>query len=122
MQLHTQAIGFSLTEAILGHVDEKIQGALAPASHHVVGVTIRLDDVNGKRGGIDKRCRVVAELRGAKIVTVQAVSSDLYTAISKAANRIKHATARALKRRKARERKDPQRPGAFGEHLDLLLA
>ena len=118
MRIYTDAINFPLTEAIREHVEREVRSALRPIGKVVTRVTARLKDVNGDRGGEDKRCRVVAELNRGRTVIVEAVSRDLYAAVRKARARLRRAALRALKRPFARERDSQQRPGSFGEPLE----
>jgi ribosomal subunit interface protein len=113
MWIEIRALGFALTDAIRAHADSRLAAALRPFTGGVVRVTARLEDVNADRGGVDKRCAVVAHLRGRETVVADAVHEDLYAAIDHAADRARRAVRRLLARRIARERKDPQRPGAL---------
>ena len=113
MLIDTRAIGFSLTDAIARHAEDRVGSALRPFARRVLKITVRLDDVNGSRGGVDKRCGVVAALRRHGVQVAEAVDADLYRAIDAAAARIRRSVSRAAKSRLARERRDPQRPGAL---------
>jgi ribosome-associated translation inhibitor RaiA len=113
MLIDTRAIDFPLTEAIQGHVESQVQAALGPVAGRVMKVTARLEDVNAGRGGIDKRCTLVAALRRRVVLTVEATSADLYAAVTEAAGRIRRSALHTLRRRTARDRKDPQRPGTL---------
>jgi ribosomal subunit interface protein len=114
MQIDTRAIGFSLTEAIRRHVESRVESALAPVTGWVTGVTARVEDVNADRGGIDKRCGLVASLQGGRgVVVAEALNADLYAAVDAAAGRLRRSAVRAVSRPMARERHDPQRPGAL---------
>ncbi len=113
MFIDVRAIGFPLTDAILRHVESRLEAALGPFARSVVTVTVRLQDVNASRGGIDKRCGVVVALRGRGVVTAEVTDGDLYAAVDAVARRARRAVKRAVKRHLSRERKDPQRPGAL---------
>ena len=113
MLIETKALGFSLTEAIQRHVESRIETALGPFARAVVGVTVRLQDVNANRGGDDKRCSVVVTLRRRGVVAAEETHADLYVAIDKVAHRLRRAVKRSVRRHLSRERKDPQRPGAL---------
>jgi ribosome-associated translation inhibitor RaiA len=114
MIIDTRAIGFGLTEAILRHVESRVESALGFAAGHVVRATVRLDDVNGEgRGGADKRCRIVAALRRHRTVTVEAVDADLYAAIDAAAAKARLAALRDVRRSVSLERKGARRPGTL---------
>jgi ribosome-associated translation inhibitor RaiA len=113
MVIDTRALGFRLTDAILSHVEGRVDAALGFAARRVVRVTVRLDDVNGDHGGPDKRCRVVVTLRHHRTVTVEDVGADLYAAVDAAAHKARHAVLREVKRHVARARRDAQRPGTL---------
>jgi ribosomal subunit interface protein len=114
MNIDTRTAGFELTPALAQRVDVKVGSALASSGEQITRVTVRLDDVNGDaRGGVDKRCRIVAALAGHGTAVAAATSDDLYAAIDEATRRLRRAARRSLTRHIGRERKDPQRPGAL---------
>lgn len=113
MDIDIRAIGFALTPALAQRVTTQVRSALASAGERPTGVTVRLTDVNGDRGGVDKRCSIVVALarRGTTVATATAV--DLYAAIDEAARRLRRSAQRSLTRHVGRERNDPQRPGTL---------
>ena len=114
MLIDTRAIGFPLTDAIRRHVESRVEAALGAVAGWVLGVTARVEDVNADRGGIDKRCGLVASLRGGRgVVVAEALNADLYAAVDDAAGRIRRSAVRAISRPMARERKDVQRHGTL---------
>ena len=113
MLVDTRAMGFALTDAIQRHVESRVESALSPVASWVVSATARVEDINSDRGGIDKRCALVASLRGRGVAITEALNVDLYAAVDEAAGRLRRAAVRAVKRHVARERKDTQRPGTL---------
>jgi ribosome-associated translation inhibitor RaiA len=112
MVIDTRAIGFALTEAIRRHVESRVRAALGPVAGWVQSVTARVEDVNADRGGVDKRCGLVATLRGRRrVVVAEALNSDLYATVADAAGRIRRSAVRAVSRPLARQRKDALRSG-----------
>ena len=61
---------------------------------------MRLSDINGPRGGKDKRCHLELRLKGLPEVVIKDTEVDLYVAIDRAAER----AGRALQRCLARQR------------------
>src|SRR5215470_15104097 len=61
-------------------------------------VTLRLKDVNGPRGGIDKRCQLVVDVADVGQLVFEAAHSDLSRAIDLAADRAKHGVSREVRR------------------------
>jgi hypothetical protein len=69
--------------------------------------------VNGPRSGVDKRCQIVVQLGPWGDVRVEQLDRSLHTVIDRAADRVHHAVAREMERRRqmplvpaARERKE----------------
>jgi ribosomal subunit interface protein len=113
MLIKIRAIDFAVTEGILKNVESRLTSALSPFASNVLRVTVRLEDVNADRGGIDKRCSVVMALRRRGVVVASATHEDLYVAVDEVATRVRRIAKRAVERHVALERKDPQRPGAL---------
>ena len=63
-------------------------------------VEVKLKDINGPRGGVDKMCDVVVNLLPRGEVRVSKSDLDLYAAISFAADAVKNATGREVDKRK----------------------
>jgi ribosome-associated translation inhibitor RaiA len=63
---------------------------------HIRDIDVRLQDVNGPRGGIDKRCLVSARLRRGGTVEIEETSSSFVGAIRAAAKRLRRQLARRL--------------------------
>jgi ribosome-associated translation inhibitor RaiA len=111
MMIVTRALDFSLTPAIRERVESRVRSAMEPVSGRVMIVTARLRDINASRGGVDKRCRLVAGLRKSGVVIAEATDVDLYAAIDRAAGRLRRAVVEATRRQVARDRRiRPRRP------------
>lgn len=91
-----------ISVALREHVARRLDFAIRRFAHRIQRVIVRLVDVNGPRGGPDKRCRIVAYLDGSEVVLVEATDSDAYAAVSQAAIRLDERVARALTRRRPR--------------------
>jgi hypothetical protein len=62
-------------------------------------LTVRLTDVNGPRGGFDKRCRIAVALVPRGEVMVEGSGDDPFALITDAAKRVGRAVRRELERR-----------------------
>lgn len=100
MQIVIQSSGIDVTAALRQHVERRLHFALDWAHYHVRKISIRLFDLNGPRGGEDKRCRIQFAVPGRLEVVVEDTEADLYVAIDRAADR----AGRTLARRMARQR------------------
>ena len=107
MLIDTRAMGFPLTDAILGHVESRVAAALGPFARWILKVTVRLEDVNADRGGVDKRCSIVVALRRHGVEIAEATNDDLYAAVDEAVSRIRRSVIRRAKLHLARDRRDP---------------
>ncbi|TNG02431.1 MAG: HPF/RaiA family ribosome-associated protein [Gammaproteobacteria bacterium] len=87
MQITIQSRGFSLTEALENRVKTRLGFTLAHGDNRIRSVAVKLSDLNGPRGGVDKRCLIEARINGLPPVVVQDIQSDMYTAIDRAADR-----------------------------------
>lgn len=108
MQIHIQSQGFPLTDALREHAEHRLRFGLTHASDHIRRVEMRLSDINGPRGGADKRCSIVVTLGNLPEVVIEDVENDLYVAIDRAADRVSRSVARCLERK--REQVAGQRP------------
>ncbi len=98
MQLDIQSQGFDLTAGIRAHTRRRLAFALGRSALHVKRVAVQLIDINGPRGGVDKRCRIRVLLRPSQEVVVEDTELDLYTAIDRAAERVGRAVVRQVRR------------------------
>lgn len=109
MQIAIKTRGFALTEALKNHAHTRLCFTLSHATDRIRRVGIRLSDINGPRGGVDKRCLVEVRLDGLPTVVIEDTQSDMYTAIDRAVGRAARTVMRRLehgmsKRRQALRR------------------
>ncbi|MGB5472485.1 MAG: HPF/RaiA family ribosome-associated protein [Gammaproteobacteria bacterium] len=100
MQIDIQARQFSLTNALRSHAERRLRFVLTCCGDHIQQVVMRLSDINGPRGGADKRCHLRVVLTGLPDVVVEDTEADLYVAIDRATGR----AGRTVGRRLARQR------------------
>jgi ribosomal subunit interface protein len=98
MQIQIHSDDFELTEGLRDHIVRRLGYSLNHGRGAVSRVVVRLSDVNGPRGGVDKRCGIEVRLKGTSTIAIGDTQADLYVAIDRAAER----TGRALDRRMAR--------------------
>lgn len=98
MNMEIRSQGFRMSDALQRYAERRLGFALRKFAGDLGRVTVRLSDLNGPRGGADKRCQITAGVLPARAVSLQAVDSDLYAAIDRAAARLERALARCLGR------------------------
>ena len=86
----------------------RLQFAFRRLAWLVPHATVQLSDINGPRGGVDKRCQVELSTDGAGMVVVTSVARDWRTAIDLALARASRFLVRLWRRnrdpRRARQR------------------
>ncbi|RSZ55318.1 HPF/RaiA family ribosome-associated protein [Massilia atriviolacea] len=100
MRVTIQANGFVLTEALRSYTEQRLGMALGWAGQHMRKLAVSLSDINGPRGGIDKRCKIQVQLGGGKEVIIEDTEADLYVAIDRAADRADRAVVRQVERKR----------------------
>lgn len=97
MKLELRVSNLQSSAPLEAHVVRKLDFAVRRFAHRVERVLVRLVDVNGPRGGADKRCRMAASLSlGAPSVIVEATHSNAYVAITHAAARLSAQIAKVI--------------------------
>jgi ribosome-associated translation inhibitor RaiA len=92
--------GVVLDADVRERVERRLGFALGRFGDRVGRVAVHLSDVNGPRGGVDKRCRIVAEVPGGGPgpVVVEDAAADLDPLIDRAADRVGQSVRRRLDR------------------------
>ena len=109
MQVDIQSRNFTLTNSLRDYLTKRLAYGLTAGDAAIGRVMVRLSNVNGPRGGEDKRCHIEVRLRGMPDVVVVDTEADLYVAIDRATERAGRALLRRLERR--REFAPPARGG-----------
>lgn len=104
MQIDIQARDFSLTDALRSHAERRLRVALTCCDDHIQRVVMRLSDINGPRGGADKRCHLQVVLAGLPDVVIEDIETDLYVAIDRATDRAGRTLVRKLGRQQSLRR------------------
>ncbi len=76
----------------------RLRQALGRLRGLVARIKIRLDDVNGPAGGVDKRCNVEVLVRGSSPVTVSATARSWQDSVDAVASRLRQRVASQLHR------------------------
>ncbi len=83
------------------HAQRQLHFHLSRFSSAVDEVEVRVSDVNGPKGGLDKRCQIFARLKRGKSVTLSVSGADARGAIDYATERTVRMIARELARSRA---------------------
>ncbi len=82
------------------YIERRLRFALGRFGPRLERIVLRLADVNGPRGGEDKRCTVAVRLRPGREVFVSHAHRDVRAAVDLAAERAGSAVAREIARRR----------------------
>ena len=99
MEIEIRSQNVQPSVALNRYIERRITNSLRRFSRRVRRVTIRIHDLNGPRGGIDKVYRFNVELLPSGAVQLQEIHSDFYTAIDRAIARLRRSVGRSVKRR-----------------------
>ena len=101
MNIVVRTLGLTQSEALNLYATHRARFALYRHLPPNAEVAIRLVDINGPKGGIDKRCRI--DVRGVRAETfhVEATDGDLYAAVDDACSKIAEQVRRASERRRS---------------------
>ena len=94
VQIHTQ--GFPLTEAIENRIQRQVAKLFTRFEDQLISVSAYLSDINGPRGGADKKVVMRVSLAGLPPLSVATEHSDLYVAVDRTARRMHRAVRRSL--------------------------
>jgi ribosome hibernation promoting factor len=108
MRFEIRRRGVKATEELGIHVKERLRLSLGRFARHIGLVRMYLRDVNGPRGGLGKKCRIVVELPPRGRVVVAGADTGISAAITGTAARAGFAVKRHVKRRRE-SRRAPRR-------------
>lgn len=90
---------------IQNHIDRRIAFAFARGHKQVRTLLVKLTDINGPKGGIDKQCKVVVRLHSQPSIVIVERQADIYHAIDRCITRASRNLMQQLKRRSSLQRK-----------------
>ena len=100
LTLHRKSI--DVTPADRDYIGRSLGYALGGFAGRIRRVVLHLEDMNGPRGGVDKRASVMVELEPSGRVVVEGTDSELTSLIDRTADRLARAVQRELTRRRPR--------------------
>ncbi|HZS66905.1 MAG TPA: HPF/RaiA family ribosome-associated protein [Burkholderiales bacterium] len=101
---YIRADSVRVDDADRDYLRRKLGAKLGKFARAVERVSVRIRDVNGPRGGIDKRCAIKVVLTGLPSVVVEEQQASLRAAMDGAIGRTERAVRRSMKRRTTRSR------------------
>lgn len=100
MQLEMHGANYELDDELKEHTVRRLRFALGRFGARVGRVSVRVSDVNGPRGGVDKRCRIAVALDPRGDVMVEGSGDDPFALVARVAKRVGRSVRRELDRRR----------------------
>ena len=122
MQFSVSGDRVKVTTGLREFIDRRLHFALGRFSPAIAHVNVRVGDVNGPRGGVDKHCKIVVKLRaaGSNPIAVADNDEDLYAAVAQASNRAGRTVARAVERRQGKRSYQRRRMSTANVEMERL--
>lgn len=89
-------------DALKAQIERKLRFATDRFAGRIVEIQVAVRDVNGPRGGSDKRCSIRGVLQGGRSVTVDEQGSDGMAVVNRAVRRLSGSVGRVLGRGRGR--------------------
>lgn len=115
MKVEVRFRGLEVSDALREHAVRQVHSHLSRFNGEIASVALRIGDINGPKGGVDKRCQVTIRGPVFSSVLIEELSGDAYSAVGAAVERAAHAVGRELARLRAarRGRASVDRPQAI---------
>ena len=101
---HIRAVDTSIEAEDRAELRHKLGAKLGKFAPAIERVSVRIKDVNGPRGGVDKVCRIKVVLSGLPSVVVEQQHASLQLAIDGALRRTERAVRQSVQRRRTKTR------------------
>lgn len=88
-------------ETLRDYTERRFRFSLRRFGHRVKRLRVSVEDLNGPRGGVDKRCRIIAEISPSGRLVIEEADVQIHEAVDRAADRLRRSIRRELKRREA---------------------
>lgn len=96
MHIDVRTKGFEVTDGIREHVERRVEFGLSRFGSAIASVKVSMTDMNGPKGGPDKRVAVMVDGPQLKTVRVEEEGTDAYAAVDVAIGRAAQTVGRAV--------------------------
>ncbi len=84
MQVEIRGKGLHVTDVLSTYIQRRLAFALGRFGRRVERVSVRVEDTNGPKGGIDKQCRVAVVVPHSRVAVIEARGSNIRLTIKRA--------------------------------------
>ena len=103
MELEISSQNMNVDAETESQVERRMEFALKQFNSWITRVQVHLEDVNGPRRGIDKKCRILVNIKGGKTIKIEDLDADLIAAVNRAADRLGQVVSREIERRREKK-------------------
>ncbi len=82
------------------HIEHRLSLALDRFERRIQRIVMHIYDMNGPRGGVDKRCMALVQLKPGGSVAFELRDTDMFCVVDRVADRLKERLRRELDRRR----------------------
>lgn len=107
---HIRVFGVNLSSEKRASIRQQLGRKLGKFGNSVERISVRVEDVNGPRGGVDQKCQIKVVLSGFPSVVFEAQDSSLDAAIGSALAGVEQRVRRTVQRRRMEPIKAAPRP------------
>jgi hypothetical protein len=97
-KLALRTSGIAVDADLREYVRGRLGWRLGKFARHIERLTVRFEDVNGPRGGIDTACRIKVVISGLPSVVVEELAGDSIEAFNRANDSVEQAVKHAIGR------------------------
>jgi len=115
MKMRLAAHGIELSGDLKDYIRRRVHFSLGRFAARIRSLSIRVADVNGPRGGVDKRCDIRVDVGLRQPVIVRERQANLHVAVAFAMERAERAIQRQLKFAITGNRTDTAPAPEFGD-------
>lgn len=98
--------------------ERRLAYAMKRFEHRIARIHLTVFDENGPKGGEDKVCRLMINLRGADDVIISDIGSDIAACLTRVAQRASYAVSNSIKKAVKHDR---MRPRFFDSDVATVL-
>jgi len=103
MIVDIQSRPFNLTSSLRVYVQQRLRASIESRTDKIQRIEVRLSDINGPHGGIDKRCHLHLVIPKMADIVIEDTRDNLYFAIDSAITRAREVLDRKLSRKQQRK-------------------
>lgn len=104
--VNIRVTGVTLGEDERAYIRQRLGEKLGKYAESIERVSVRMEDVNGPRGGVDQACRIKVVLSGLPSVVFERQAASLKPAVTGALTGVERAVRRAVERRRTQPLRD----------------